>query len=305
MKRFALVLAFLVVSCVGLAAQDYTVTRTQFIPSVYYVGDKVEMRISLHSAFAKKMSVPQEIPQPSWGKLLSMHLISRENEPELRLVFISFAAGTRSLPPLNLGPVVLEGVNIFVTSTLGTGNTSLNLAPAREQVLIPGTILMIAVQILIILLIPASLITVIIRGRPAIRRFRQGRKDGLPYRRMQRNLKIIGHHIEELDARSFYIRIMNDTRLYLSDRLRISAVAATTGELEIALNQRVHHAQTAQGLIDLFRHGDRVKFAGAAASLQSRMADLHQLEETLRHIEQEERFRRHAAGEGRGTHVDL
>ena len=58
-------------------------------------------------------------------------------------------------------------------------------------------------------------------------------------------------------------------------------------------------------LVDLFRHGDRVKFAGEAASLQSRMTDLHNLEEALRHIEQEERFRRHAEANSGGKHVDL
>lgn len=297
MKRLALLFAVAAAAGAALAAQDYTVVSTSFDPAIYYVGDRVEMSMVIRSALADKMVEPKQPPQPSWGVVESVRLLPRADGQELRIVFVSYAAGTRTLPPINLGEVVLEGVNVYVASALG-GAASPGLAPLRGQAAVPGTAWWVALQAALLAAAPAAALLAWSKGRPAWRRRRQRRREGLPYRRLQRGLHAAGAAIENLDVREFYTRVMRDLRLYLSDRMRVGALAATSAELEALLGARVHHRESVDRVVALFRRGDRVKFAGETCSLQVRMGDLHQVEEAMRHIEQEERMRGAAAETG-------
>jgi hypothetical protein len=67
LRSILLALIILVLAPAVLAAQDYSISRTVFIPSVYYVGDRVELRLSLRSSLLDQIQLPQELPPAQLG----------------------------------------------------------------------------------------------------------------------------------------------------------------------------------------------------------------------------------------------
>jgi hypothetical protein len=294
MKRLAVLclLALLAGLSVRLAAQDYTIKKVTFIPATYHVGDPVELRIAVRSDFADKMVVPQQLSQPSWGSIDSLRLKAGEGEAELRLLFTSFAVGTRSLPAINLGPVVLEGINVYITSLVPEGEA--DLAALRGPLLVSGVWWRLALQALAALALPLAAIATVFWALPLVRRRVRARREALPFRRFQKNLRLARPGLDGLPALDFYDWLLGAARAYLAERCRFPALAMTGPELEAALASRVHHRETVDRLAAVFVRAARVKYGGEPAGPQSRQTDLAAVEQALGHIEQEERMRRNA-----------
>src|SRR5690606_39522139 len=53
----------------GVGAQEYSIIESLFLPPEYYVGDPVELRLTLRSRYADSITLPKELPQPSWGAI--------------------------------------------------------------------------------------------------------------------------------------------------------------------------------------------------------------------------------------------
>jgi hypothetical protein len=292
MRRLAPLCLLLAGLPVLLLAQDYTIKKVTFIPATYHVGDPVELRIAVRSDFADKMVVPQQLSQPNWGSIGGLRLIAGEGEVELRLQFTSFAVGTRSLPAINLGPVVLEGINAYVSSLAPEGETE--LAPPRGPLLVPYVWWRLALQGLAVLAVPLAAIAAVFWAWPLVRRRVRARRETLPFRRFQKNLRLARTELDGLAAIAFYDWLLGAARAYLDERCRIPALALTGTELEAILAARVHHRETVARLAAVFAHAARVKFGGEPVNLQARQADLAAVEQALGHIEQEERMRRSA-----------
>lgn len=306
-RRAALAFLAALALALPLEAADFAIVQTLFLPSEYYVGDQVEVRLVVRTPFADALVAPATMPECSWGKIDHIVIARDQDEPEIRIKFTAFNPGIRTLPAINLGPVVLEKVNVFVSSLLTAGNTE--LAPPQDTALLPGTVLLLIIQSLIFLSLPVGLWFFLAKGRPLFRLVWNRYREGLPYRRISRSLAAMAAGMEHMDARTFYIQVLQETRMYLSDRLRMPALSATTSELDTALRRHVHSPDAVNHVMQVFRHGDLVKFAKEPASLGVRMNELHQLEASLKHIEQEEKIRRRSLetpqGPAGGAHVDL
>jgi hypothetical protein len=284
-----------------LAAQDYTITRTVFIPAIYHVGDEVELRLGIRSDFAAKMVVPQNLAQPSWGTIRNLALLPHEDEVELRLKFTCFSVGTHSLPALNVGPVVLEGINVFVASLAGTGVAGLE--PLREQAAIPDTWWRLLAQAGIVILAPAGLAACLLWGWPWLGHYRRIRREQRPFRQLLRRLQAGREGLAALDGIGFYAWLMAEIRQYLAERWQVPAMAATSAELAGMIRGRIHHQATVDRLVAVFIHADRVRFAGELASAQACLEELELVEAALGHIEQEERMRRRSGLAGSPKNV--
>jgi hypothetical protein len=120
-----------------LHAQDESVLQdVQFLPNEFYVGDLVEMRGILPSA--GNLRLPEEFPQTDWLQFEDVEIISNPNGSyQVRIRFISFAPGNRTLPTIELGAVSLSGLKIY-TQSLVTDDTTTTAAPLG-QLLLPGT----------------------------------------------------------------------------------------------------------------------------------------------------------------------
>lgn len=288
-----LLLILLMTAGAYLGAQEYTIVKTSFIPKEYYVGDRVELRITIRSDFLDEIQPPKELPQPSWGTIHEIRIIDLGDEKDIRIIFTSYYPGTRTLPPINLGPILLSDVSIFVSSILDSNEQG--LVPSRDQLILPGTQLIIILWSLLVLSIPLLWLVIFKWGRQyfeiLIRRYREG----LPYRRLLRSLRELTENAGTMDGRNFYITLLDLVREYLSGRIRVDARSATTRELESALKKEVENPADRNFIVRLFHHGDLVKFASQPSTLKSRMDHLSQLQEVLQHIEAS----RNAGQEGR------
>ena len=288
-KRVILSIGFfiLVLCSSPLFAQEFTIMDSIFLPPRYYVGDPVEMRIVVRSRFADAMTIPPEIPQPSWGRIQDIRILERGLDREVRIRFTAFETGTKTLPPLNLGPLVFEDLSIFVTSLLPS--TDIDVRGLRGQVLIPGTQVFIIAAIGLIILLPLLWYLVFRALLRGIKKLYQVYKDGKPFRRMQRQLKTLRNSADSIQGRDFYIALLQEIREYLSRRFAISAFSLTTQELGSVFQKYVPEEADRKTLNELFRHGDLVKFAHQPSTMTSRMAHLEQMERILTEVETQQR----------------
>lgn len=272
------------------AAQEYSVVEILFLPPVYYVGDQVEMRFVVRSRFAADMTIPAQIPQPAWGRILDLRIFERGADREVRIKFIAFETGTKTFPVFNLGPLVLENLTAFVTSLLD--EEDIEPAALRGQLLLPGTQVVILIILAGVLLLPVLWLFVSRTLRRTVRKIAGIYREGKPYRMMLRHLRGLRGRADVLAGREFYISLLQQMREYLSRRFQIAATSLTTRELEDVLRARGSSREQADALIRLFLHGDMVKFANLPSTITSRMSHLDQMEKALTIIETNERKNR-------------
>lgn len=284
-----LVIGFLVSLGLQLTAQDYTITESFFLPPVYYVGDQVEMRLVVRSRFADQMTIPPELPQPSWGSLEDLRIIERGLDRELRISFVPFEPGTKTLPTLNLGPLVVDGLTIFVTSILSTRSDRDDLEPIHGQMLLPGTQGLIILVLASLFLLPVALVSFIKITRKLITNVFLYYREGRPYRRLSRVLRTLRSSADVLTGREFYITLLSEMREYFSLRFSISAQSLTTRELQDIFFRFVSHGEDQDTLHKLFLHGDLVKFANLPSTITGRMNHLEQVDKIIQAIELRER----------------
>ena len=264
-----------------LLAQDYNVSRTLFLPPVYHVGDRVELGLSLRSSFLNEIQLPQQLPQPPWGIIHDIKITERDDERDLRIIFTSYYPGTQTLPPIQLGPIVLTDISIFVTPLLDRTT----LVDSSEQIMLPGTQIVIIVTSLFMIAFLLLWLPLWKRSRRYVLKFIQRHQEGLIYRKLEKNLTDLTANAGVIDGRNFYIQLLACVREYLSGKIQMDVRVATTGELEMMLRKGLENPEDRTFIINLFHHGDLVKFAAQPSTLKSRMMHLDQLREVLAHIE--------------------
>ncbi|KGE73434.1 hypothetical protein [Spirochaeta lutea] len=295
-------LAALLGAAPGLTAQDYNLSNMLFLPPIYYVGDEVELRVTIRSPQIQEVAVPQELPRATWGEILSMRLLDQGNARELRIRFVAYQTGTLTLPALNLGPLVLEELSISVSSSLESEGAELE--GPRDQVLLPGTQAFLVMAAGAVLLIPLIWLTIFRWGRLGLKRIIAVYREGRPFRRAIRHIRGLRSSADSMHGREFYIRLLDEIRAYLGSRFAISAFSLTTRELEQVFDSLVHNTDDRKALTRMFLHGDMVKFANLPSTITGRMSHLDQAEQIIMRMETLERRRRredqqqHREGEG-------
>ncbi|TVQ35832.1 MAG: hypothetical protein EA384_15535 [Spirochaetaceae bacterium] len=291
--RFRAVLPVLLVVMAAAVAVpvrgDYQLSSITFLPQQFYVGDRVEMRVGVRSTAAVGLSVPEVMPQVEWGDLHHVRLVPRGTEWEVRVIFTAFRPGTRTIPPLDLGAFTVSDLSVHIPSILETQGRS-EPAPPQEQAALPGTRLWITLFAVLLLLLPLLWIFTMSRGRRYLQEFIRRYRERQPYRRLVRALKTLSAGIEQMDGREFYIMLLEHIRRYLSTRLRADCMSATTAELDAYLEQLLFEAEDRRKLLELFRHGDLVKFAALPAPAEQRSEHITDLRAVADNLEQ----RRHA-----------
>lgn len=252
-----------------------SISQVIFLPQVYHVGDVVEARVVVRSTRALELRLPEALPRLSWVIVHSVEHLQRPDGVEVRIVFQPFFVGTRTLPPLDLGDLNLTGVSAFVTPLAGAEITEPH--PIRDQLLLPGTRIFVAVALLVTVLVP---ITIWFAGGWGTRRVRaivRWYRENRPYRNAKKGLRALSAEVNELDGKRFYIRLLDLARVYLAKRFDPGVLSATTGELGARLTKAGLDETVVQSVVELFRVGDLVKFANRRVTLDERHAHLEQL----------------------------
>lgn len=284
MKRLILV-CLLAQVLLPLAAEGYQIQNLRFMPPEYYVGDTVEMSFVLKTEQVRGYSVPEEFPDTGWLKILSMDIRSQGRDAQVTIRLIPYYPGTRALPPLDLGALVVDDLKIFTSSLLDL-ESSRELEGIRPPLLIPGTRAVGALLVSLMLALPVLLVFLyrVIRHRTGeiIRSYRIN----LPYRQFQRLLRRIRRSMVNMPEKEFYRTFTGGLKKYLSTRFHQDLSSSTSTEIETLLERSRIHETLSLSLVNLFHRIDRVKFAGEKLLYSDREQLLKEVEEVSEALEE-------------------
>lgn len=282
MKRMLLLFALLLIPLLQLFG-EYSVTDIIFLPRVYYVGDRVELRVLLRYSPDEEPARPAEVPRVEWGDIHEITASFENGVGELRLSFTPFTPGTQSIPPIPLGSFTLARTDVFVQSILT--QEAPELAPPRDPVVLPGTRFAVILVAAIIVGAPLLWILVLRRSLDWIKMLLRRYREGQPYRRLARDLRNLTQSSSDMDGRRFYILLGEDFRRYLTRKTGSDCLAATTGEVSERLATLIGDTQKRERLVELLHYGDLVKFADRPSSENTRREHVEVMKEVVKAIE--------------------
>jgi len=260
-------LLFLLLTGQGILgfAESYTVTESVVLPSEYYVGDRAELRVRVRTGDSVELSVPAALPEAAWALFHDMRLFPIDaQQTEIRVSFTSFRPGTQTLPAVELGGITLSGLTVRVASVLEEGRTE--PAPLEPPMLLPTTRLRLAAFVALLTVGPLLVWMLLRIGRGQVSTLLERYRRAQPYRRLRKSLLRLESSIEELDARSFYIVLLEDVRRYFTRKLGRDLMSATSVEIVRYISDI--DARGSDLIAEVFRAGDLVKFAGRPATLE-------------------------------------
>jgi len=279
-------LVFLLLQAAFLTAADnYQIHNLRFMPPEYYVGDTVEMSFILKTDQVHDFTVPEEFPDPGWLNILSMDIKSKGSETEVTIRLIPYYPGTRALPPVDLGGLIVDDLKIF-TSTLLNLESSRELEGIQSPLLIPGTRAVGALIVSLLLALPILIVMLYRFIRHRTGEIVKTYKINLPYRQFQRLVRKIRRSMVNMPEKEFYMTFTGGLKKYLSTRFHHDLSSSTTSEIENLLGRSRIHDTLALSLVNLFHRVDRVKFAGDKMLYSDREQLLSEVEEVSEALEE-------------------
>ncbi|MFP4483471.1 MAG: hypothetical protein ACLFO1_01310 [Spirochaetaceae bacterium] len=292
-RRFVVALVCLVMVAgatpQGRAQDAYSVRDATFLPQVFYVGDVVELRLRLRLDPGVTLPATAPVPSVLWGRIHSITAAQEGQDAEVRVEFTAFRQGTLALPPIRIGDITIQGFDIFVESILGE---SPELSPLRDQAVLPSTNLLIAGVLTALVMVPLLWLVFVRFGRNRIRQIVAQYRANQPSRRLRKALRQLSAEMESMRGRDFYITLQEDLRRYISQKLSTDCMSATTAELRGFLDRIIEERADRDVLIDLFKHGDLVKFARGRSTVKKRRQHLEAVRRVVENVEHRQRRRR-------------
>lgn len=259
-----------------------SVSDVSFLPPTFYIGDLVEARIVIRDLSLEETVIPDSFPDADWITFREVLALRRPDGIELRISFIPYFVGSRTMPPIDIGGMVVQDIAVFVASILEIEGR--DLSPMQDQILLPGTRLFFAVIAALLLVIP---LLAIFAGGILKRSFdslKNKFKESMPYRRLLKQLRSLEQEMHELDGRTFYIKMTALVRKYLEQRFNIRVVSSTTAELPLVLEKTSMPEEVRKKIVAVFRFGDLVKFANQRAKLDQRKNHLDDLRNAVMRV---------------------
>lgn len=287
------VLFLILAAATPLWADDASnfVTETIFVPSVSYVGDLVEARLTLLLPEGAVLLPPLSLPSQTWVLIRDVQVRHDPPFERVTIKYIPFAPGVKTLPSLVMGDITLDGVKISTNSLLGKESAS-ELQPPREQLLLPHTELVIFLAFLFLIVLPLAIWRF---SRPLIMLFRAlwKRSDRhRAWRQLNKDLRKLQSKALSIKGPEFYTQFSLLARTYLGGRFDRDFTTLTASEVRVLL-QPLPPAWTAAWVRLIYR-ADVVRFDAQEPPEQEKFADLEALRREAGHLEGKE-----------APHVDL
>lgn len=267
MRRFRRLLALISVllGCGNLGAQAI-LNDIKFVPPTFFVGDEVELYLSFDLDGPVAVEVPGSLPESDWVEINSISVETDEKTVRVIISFIPFAAGTRTLPTMELGALQLIDIKVPTHSILQNAHDGVRAL--RGQLLMPGTKLAVALILSLAAMAPFLGYGLVRFGWNWYRNSRALYRIGRPARRLRRLLKKLKAGIGTVTASTWYYQLTEGLRTYMSARTGHDCSSSTTAE--ISLMQEFSNRSTPQvRLLEVLKEGDMVKFAGQLADDRS------------------------------------
>ncbi|MFP4179536.1 MAG: hypothetical protein ACLFSA_05720 [Spirochaetaceae bacterium] len=291
-------LVFLLPLPVLSAVEGARVEDTVFLPQVFYVGDRVELRVTVIPDGGAQVRQPEELPVLSWIDFHEVSVVREGPGWEARIEFTPYVPGTRTLPPIVMGDVVLDTIKIHTRAILN--ERDYEFFGIKNQESIPGTNLAIALLVVVLFFGPVFLLTFTGKVRRGLSSFLVAHRGKKPYKRLYRALKELRDTQDQMSSRKFYIVLDEEFRRYLSDRTGSDFRSITSSEFAILFSRTLTETEgeeeskdrNTKAIDDLMRRCDLVKFGGENSEKRRREADLKLVGEVVRSVEGHEEERR-------------
>lgn len=303
MKRLLLVL-FL--APMLLPAQEITeppliVSRQLFLPAEYYVGDSVELRLTLEGVNPDSLEIPSTLPDVPWIEIRDISIERDSVGSELTIHFTTYMPGTRTLPSIVFGEgKVLEGVKIHASSILD--DTNAPFSPARGQLLLPGTSVGLILFGLLIFLGPVLTLLLAGKGRRFFRGIMERHRGRRPARIFYRRLRELEDNFDKIAGRDFYFTMTGILRSYLTQRTGEDFLSAASREFGFLCDRFFDDQALVAALAEMDHISDGVKFGGERVHTDRKRHDLALLKDVASYVERRaEGHRSSNRRKGRGS----
>lgn len=267
------------------------VSETVFVPPVSFVGDLVEVRLTLLLPEGKTLLPPLSLPTQDW--LLFRDVQVRHDPPFERVTikYVPFAPGVKTLPPLVLGDVTLDGVRISTNSLLGKEAPS-ELQPPRDQLVLPHTELFFVLGFLVLVVLPLVVWRFFRPAQGLVQALVRRSDRRRAWRQLNHDLKKLQSKALALDGPAFYTEFSRLVRTYLGSRFSKDFSTLTAGEVKVLLKP-LPPAWTSEW-VRLVHRADVVRFDAQNPREQEKLDDLEALRREAGRLEGKE-----------APHVDL
>ena len=258
------------------------VTETVFVPPQFYVGDQVEVRLTLLLPEGKSLLPPLSLPTQDWVLIRDVQV--RHDPPFERVTvkFVPFAPGVKTLPPLVLGDLTLDGVRILTNSLLGK-DAPAELQPPREQLLLPHTELVVFLSFLLVIVLPLLLWRFFRPLAGIVKTFSRRSERHRAWHKLGREVKRLQSRAMAASGPEFYTELSQLLRAYLKGRFDRDFDTMTAQEVEGIL--RPLPPAWATEWVRLIHRADVVRFDAQEPPVQERLDDLETLRREVGHLE--------------------
>ncbi len=252
---------------------DFVVLESSITPSEITVGDRVEMRVLLRSNEPDQIRIPDDYPSNQAVEIRNIRMIQRDDDREIRLVFSPFRTGTLTVPDLDLGAATMSGARFRVQSVLPEDGSA-ELAPVEAPGFLSGFQVIALILFVALVSAPFVVYRFAMAAAARLRMAMAAHRANRPYRLIVRALRELSTLFNRLSARDFYIRLVDETRQYLCERLHPDFMVATANEVPFLLQDCLDDETIRSRVNDLFQRADLVKFASEEAGSNQRRDDL-------------------------------
>ena len=235
----------------------------------------MELAITLAIDNNLKLEEPTVYPFVEWIEIHSIRVEQTDNDAIIHINFTPFAAGTRILPPLDFGSILLNDIKITIQSLLSISRPESR--QLRGQLLIPGTRLTMAIFLALASVMPFFLLAFVKLTVTIFQRAGDVFRFHWPLRHLRRLVKRLRADLGVQSPGQWYAQLTEGLRIYLGFRLHRDCRTATTAE--IAAMKAFSVANTPQyKLLILLKEADMVKFAGQKADERTLRQALYTVE---------------------------
>jgi hypothetical protein len=266
--------------------------RLSFIPNPYFVGDRVTLRFRLETPTREELRPLSSNPTISWGVVQKVNLLPLEGKKgyEVTIVFIPYRTGRQLFPPLEFGSLRVDQISVEVSSLLETVREVPQ--PLREQAMIPYLNFLLVLAVGGVLSIPLCYLLWKRKLHAVLVDMWERHRGKYLYRQLNRKLDHLEGKISTMEPKIFYSTLQEHLRHYLSHRWTPKIIAYTTTEIGMYLERiKQEWVEDKSGypsaaLLEVFRRGDEVKFAGMQVDTPVLRSDLLVLRRVVDRVEQ-------------------
>jgi hypothetical protein len=267
-----------------------------FLPPRFFVGDRVELRLTYNLPPGMAVEPPAQTPVHPWIEIQKIEVNDRRapgraGEVLVRIHFVSFFAGETVLPPIRLGDLNTGELLVTTQSALQVEQDA-SLRGPRGQLKLPLTWLRLFALVALGIGLPVVLFFLVSYGLRGFRRIRETRVRRLPYLHVRKSLHQLAAGKSSMEGKSFFILLSFAIRRYLSERLSRPLMSVTTGEIGGYLLEAGLERGVSVQIHEMLKAADLIKFSGKRTnkremekSLKAADDIVEQVEERTAHVE--------------------